>query len=252
MMGDSMEKETNMKATSAKKNNTSSKSNTKNKKVAQNTKKNKKGNKNFASNKKVEKERVEVKEEIVKEVKEEVVSKDTPATEKTSKKKKSNLSNNEFFKLLQLILIVTGIFLAFYLVTWLFTDKASDDKKEEEKPEVTIQYDEILMSNLLKQKDLEYYVLAYDAEDKYYDSYNMYIYTYSTQKDALRIYTSVLSNGFNKKFYDKELKESVVDSADINKLKLKETSLIRVRRGTIRNVYEGHEEIINFLSTLGK
>lgn len=249
MMGDSMEKETNKKTTSAKKKNTSSKSNLNNKNNAQNTKKNKKGNKNISQSKKVE-----VKEEKVKEVeiKEEVVSTETPAAKETSKKKKSNLSNNEFVKLLQLILIVTGIFLAFYLVTWLFTDNSDENKKEEEKPEVSIQYDEILMSNLLKQKDLEYYVLAYDAEDKYYDSYNMYIYTYSTQKDAKRVYTSVLSNGFNKKFYDKELKESVIDAADISKLKLKDTSLIRVRRGTIRNVYEGHEEIINFLSTLGK
>ena len=251
MMGDSMEKETNKKTTSAKKKNTSSKSNLNNKNNAQNTKKNKKGNKNIAQSKKVE-----VKEEKVKakevEIKEEVVSTETPAAKETSKKKKSNLSNNEFVKLLQLILIVTGIFLAFYLVTWLFTDNSDENKKEEDKPEVSIQYDEILMSNLLKQKDLEYYVLAYDAEDKYYDSYNMYINTYSTQKDAKRVYTSVLSNGFNKKFYDKELKESVIDAADISKLKLKDTSLIRVRRGTIRNVYEGHEEIINFLSTLGK
>ena len=251
MMGDSMEKETNKKTTSAKKKNTSSKSNLNNKNNAQNTKKNKKGNKNIAQSKKVE-----VKEEKVKakevEIKEEVVSTETPAAKETSKKKKSNLSNNEFVKLLQLILIVTGIFLAFYLVTWLFTDNSDKNEKEEEKPEVSIQYDEILMSNLLKQKDLEYYVLAYDAEDKYYDSYNMYIYNYSTQKDAKRVYTSVLSNGFNKKFYDKELKESVIDAADISKLKLKDTSLIRVRRGTIRNVYEGHEEIINFLSTLGK
>ena len=249
MMGDSMEKETNKKTTSAKKKNASSKSNLNNKNNAQNTKKNKKGNKNIVQSKKVE-----VKEEKVKEaeIKEEIVSTETPAAKETSKKKKSNLSNNEFVKLLQLILIVTGIFLAFYLVTWLFTDNSDKNKKEEEKPEVSIQYDEILMSNLLKQKDLEYYVLAYDAEDKYYDSYNMYIYTYSTQKDAKRVYTSVLSNGFNKKFYDKELKESVIDAADISKLKLKDTSLIRVRRGTIRNVYEGHEEIINFLSTLGK
>lgn len=251
MMGDSMEKETNKKTTSAKKKNTSSKSNLNNKNNAQNTKKNKKGNKNIAQSKKVEvkEEKVKVKEV---EIKEEVVSTETPAAKETSKKKKSNLSNNEFVKLLQLILIVTGIFLAFYLVTWLFTDNSDENKKEEEKPEVSIQYDEILMSNLLKQKDLEYYVLAYDAEDKYYDSYNMYINTYSTQKDAKRVYTSVLSNGFNKKFYDKELKESVIDAADISKLKLKDTSLIRVRRGTIRNVYEGHEEIINFLSTLGK
>lgn len=251
MMGDSMEKETNKKTTSAKKKNTSSKSNLNNKNNAQNTKKNKKGNKNIAQSKKVE-----VKEEKVKakevEIKEEVVSTETPAAKEISKKKKINLSNNEFVKLLQLILIVTGIFLAFYLVTWLFTDNSDENKKEEEKPEVSIQYDEILMSNLLKQKDLEYYVLAYDAEDKYYDSYNMYINTYSTQKDAKRVYTSVFSNGFNKKFYDKELKESVIDAADISKLKLKDTSLIRVRRGTIRNVYEGHEEIINFLSTLGK
>lgn len=244
MMGDSMEKETNKKTTSAKKKNTSSKSNSTKKNNTQNSKKNIKGNNNTSKGK-VENSERKVAEKTAK--KEVVIEEEKVVKEK----EKFVIENNEFIKLLKLILIVTGIFLAFYLVTYLFTDntKVEDD---EEKAEVSIQYDEILLSNLLTQKDKEYYVLAYDAEDKYYDSYNMYIYTYSAKEDAKRIYTSVLSNGFNKKYYDKTLNESVTDIENISDLKLKDTTLIRIKKGKIRNVYEGHEEIINFLSTLGK
>ena len=106
------------------------------------------------------------------------------------------------------------------LITYIVEkNKADNTEKKDDKSEVSIQYDEILMSNLLKQSGSEYYVLAYDAEDVYYDTYNTYITSYTGKDDALRVYTSILSNSFNKSFYDADA-ESNTDVDSIDKLKL--------------------------------
>ena len=135
--------------------------------------------------------------------------------EKIAKKKeKLALENNEFTNLIKIVLIVTGIFLAFYLITYLVAkNKAKDTDKKDDTAEVSIQYDEILMSNLLKQSASEYYVLAYDAKDVYYDTYNTYI-------------------------------------TSIDELKLNSSTLIKVKDGKIDATYEGYDAIVAYLKTL--
>lgn len=168
----------------------------------------------------------------------------------TKNKEKLAIENNEFTNLIKIVLIVTGIFLAFYLITYLVAkNKANDTDKETDTPEVSIQYDEILMSNLLKQSGSEYYVLAYDAKDVYYDTYNTYITSYTGKDNAMRVYTSVLSNSFNKVYYDKDA-ESNTDVASINELKLNSSTLIKVKDGKIQATYEGHDAIVTHLKTL--
>lgn len=171
-------------------------------------------------------------------------------TDKNKKiKEKLLVENNEFTNLIKIVLIVTGIFLAFYLLTYLITSNSENKKDDKDETEVTIQYDEILMSNLLKQSNSEYYVLAYDAEDVYYDAYNTYLTSYSSKTNALRVYTSILSIGFNKPYYDAD-SESKTDVSSIEELKLNSSSLIKVKDGKIESVYQGHDAIISQLKSL--
>ncbi len=167
----------------------------------------------------------------------------------TKKKEKLVLENNEFTNLIKIVLIVTGIFLAFYLITYLVAKNKATTEEETDAAEVSIQYDEILMSNLLKQNSSEYYVLAYDAEDVYYDAYNTYLTSYTGEDDAIRVYTSILSNGFNKSYYDVDA-ESNTDITSIDELKLNSSTLIKVKDGNIETVYEGHDAIVTYLKTL--
>jgi hypothetical protein len=131
----------------------------------------------------------------------------------------------------------------------LIAKNNTNDKKENDDTEVSIQYDEILMSNLLKQSNSEYYVLAYDAEDKYYDTYNTYITSYTSKDNALRVYTSILSNGFNRSYYDVDA-ESKTDISSIEQLKLNSSTLIKVKDGKIETVYEGNKAVISQLKSL--
>ncbi len=270
-MGDSMEKGTNKKKTTT---GTNSKKSTgakkANAKKGAPTKKNSNGvAKKDASTPKVvtspEKETAQVATKTVVKVetqkttdKEEknVVSSvkkiETEHGEKLNKKKeKVVVENNEFTNLIKIVIIVTAIFLAFYLITYLVAKNKANKKQDTDKDtaEVSIQYDEILISNLLKQKNSEYYVLAYDAKDVYYDTYNTYLTTYTGKNDTLRVYKSILTNGFNKSYYDADA-ESKTDISSIDELKLNSSTLIRVKDGKIDAVYEGHDAIVTQLKTL--
>lgn len=176
---------------------------------------------------------------------------ETEHGEKLAKKKeKLALENNEFTNLIKIVLIVTGIFLAFYLITYLVAkNKANDTDKKDDTAETSIQYDEILMSNLLKQVGSEYYVLAYDAKDVYYDAYNTLITSYTGKDNTKRVYTSILSNGFNKSFYDVDAKSNT-NITSIDELKLNSSTLIKVKDGKIETTYEGHDAIVTYLKTL--
>lgn len=269
-MGDSMEKGTNKKKTTTGTNkkkstgtkNTTSKKGATTKKVSNNVAKNSASTVKAATA--PEKEIVQATTKpVVKETSSKLTEKndknivspvktiETEHGEKLNKKKeKLVVEDNEFTNLIKIVLIVTGIFLAFYLITYLVAkNKADNTEKKDDSAEVSIQYDEILMSNLLKQSGSEYYVLAYDAKDVYYDTYNTYITSYTGEDDALRVYTSILSNSFNKSFYDANA-ESNTDVDSIDKLKLNSSTLIKVKDGKIEATYEGHDAIVTHLKSL--
>lgn len=184
------------------------------------------------------------------ELKSKEISKTEHGVKPAQSKEKLVLEKNELTNLIKIILIVTGIFLAFYLVTYLIAKNSSDNKETDaDETEISVQYDEILMSNLLKQKNAEYYVLAYDAEDVYYNAYTTYLTSYTGKDNAIRVYNSILSNGFNDSYYDVDA-VSNTNITSIEELKLNSSTLIKVKDGKIQAVYEGHDAIISYLKTL--
>ena len=95
-------------------------------------------------------------------------------------------------------------------------------KKEDEKVEASIQYDQILVNKVLSQNKNEYYVLAKMKDDKYNDTYDVYVGSYTYKEGALKIYTADLSSAFNKNYVSDEsnLYVSNVDDIKFSKKKL--------------------------------
>lgn len=217
-------------------------------------------------NKKVEKARVKtvvksstsnekkvtVKAEPKKENKKTTVSKkEMVEPKKENKKEKLVIENNELTKLLKIVLIVTAIVLVFYLVTYIVEKNNVNKKNKPEEKDVVIQYDEILLGNLLEQPNSEYLVLAYNEKDNYYSLYNSYLTSYKAKSKALRVYTSVLNNGFNRSYYD-ENGENNTNIKKISDLKLKETALFKIKNGKISKVYIGYDSISEYLKSITK
>lgn len=164
---------------------------------------------------------------------------------KEKKIKKANYEGNEISKLIKLIIIVTVIFLVFYAITYFINKK---DEQKEETSTSKIQYDEILIGNLLTQPNDDYYVIIYAEDDYNKVVYDAYLSMYSKKDDALRYYTATLNNPFNEIFKSDEANFEI---SKITDLKLTGSTLIKVSDKKIQKYYEG-EDIIEHLKEISK
>ena len=141
---------------------------------------------------------------------------------------------------------ITAIFLIFYGITLLVTEK-----KAEETPvtEATIQYDEILLSSLFEQPNNEYYVLVTKENDDYLGVYSVYTSKYQSKENKLRLYSANLSSGFNSSY---EAEESNLNTTKIEELKLKDSTLLKISNKKIVASYEGSTKIIEHLKNISK
>lgn len=156
-------------------------------------------------------------------------------------------SSNEITNLIKMILIVTAVFLIFYGITVLVTKNRKNEKAPQTEP--SIQYDEILLGNLLEQPNEEYYVLVTLEDDQYVSAYTTYMSTYASKKSHLRAYKANLDGGFNKTY---KAEQSHTNITSIKDLKLKESTLLKIGNKKIVAVYEGNTKIIEHLKSLIK
>ena len=165
---------------------------------------------------------------------------------KTKTVKKNYDTGTEVSKLVKLVIIVTVIFVIFYGITVLVNKKEENPGNNSNGQTVSIQYDEILIGNILTQPNDEYYVMIYDADDYDVVVYNSYLQLYKQKEDALRYYTAELDNVFNNIF---KAEESNLNVSNIQQLKIKSSTLLRIRNGRIAAHYEG-DEIIEHLKEI--
>ena len=164
---------------------------------------------------------------------------------KRKKIEKNNMksNDNELLKLIKLVIIISIIFLMFYIIT-IFINK----EEEVLKPKATIQYDEILMGNILNQPNDTYYVFIKDIDDSKIMVYNAYINNYLGLDDAKRVYTTTIDNPLNNQFIGDKV---VIKVKDVKDLRFKETSLVKVEKGKITEYYE-KDEVEDILIKLSK
>lgn len=157
-------------------------------------------------------------------------------------------STDEITKLVEVIIILLVIFAAFYIITyWVKKSKTENNIKNTETTNAIIQYDEILMGRLFAQNNTEYYVLIIDEKDE--NNYQTYLTSYKEKENALRMYTSKLENAFNKKY---KAKDSKLDTENIKELKVKDTTLIRIKEKRIEETFEGKTSVLKKLGDLIK
>ena len=144
-----------------------------------------------------------------------------------------------FFKILTGLLIIIG---GFYLLTrFVFNNKPVYKRTNNEG---SIQYNYIYLGSLLNLADDEYYVLAVDSEDVS----NTYILslasTYRANNKKTPLYYADLSFELNKGF---KADTSSFDASSVNTLKIKGTTLIKVKNGKITSFVEKESEIETLL-----
>lgn len=156
------------------------------------------------------------------------------------------ITGNEISNLVKIVLIIVAVFLIFYGITSLVTDKKS--KNDPETGEVTIQYDEILFGTLFEQPNSEYFVLVTKEDDHYNVTYENLLSMYSYVENAIRVYKINLDDGFNKSY---EAEESNITN-ELSQLKLSGATLLKIQNKQIVASYEGKTEIVEQLNSLLK
>ena len=151
----------------------------------------------------------------------------------TKMKSVSYSTGDELGKLIKLVIIVTIIVLLFYGITYL-VNKEKDTTDTPVKTE--IQYDNILIGNILTQPNDEYYVMIYDDNDYNSKVYEMYLSMYEDKEDAIRYYTADLTNPLNSSFVSDE---SNFEIEDISDLKVSTSVLLKIKDKKIESVYVG-------------
>lgn len=150
----------------------------------------------------------------------------------------TSMNSDEVGRLIKMVVIVTVIFLVFYVITLIVT---KEKEVEKEKTPATIQYEEILLGNILNQSSDNYYVLVFDEDDEYTIYYETKL---SSQKT--KHYTVNIDNPLNKKFIDEK---SNLNVSNIKDLKVSQSTLFEIKNKKIVNTYEGNK-IVEYLDSL--
>ena len=140
------------------------------------------------------------------------------------------------------------IVLAFYIIT-IFVNKTDDSKNESNISDTTIQYDYILVGNILTQPNKSYYVLSEISDDANVKIYEAYLSKYKNKDESLRVYYVALDNPLNSKYLKEESNFKLKNITDIS---FKETTLLLIENNKIKKTYEGKDNIIKILSELTK
>lgn len=162
--------------------------------------------------------------------------------------KRADLTQRDELKNLIIIIgAVIVIFLIFYVITTLI-----NPKKEEESNQVvteTIQYEKILVGEMLNRDEKNYYVLVQNADNAYNELYSAYLQMYVTKKTGNAYYLIDLEDEFNKNYIADETK---ISGNDISKYQFNDTVLIKVNKNKLDKVYTGHDDIVGALEKLVK
>jgi hypothetical protein len=156
-------------------------------------------------------------------------------TKKTDGYSSSQIVRNEYTNMLQIVGLVLAIFVVFFFITTLVTDKSTDANDE-----VTIQYDYIVVGEIFNKPESEYYVLATSDKDAN-DLYNLYISYYEQKDSYLKTYYIDLDDGFNSGYVTDK---SNIFVSDLSKLRFKGATLLHVKDKKIDICYEGKEQLV--------
>lgn len=152
-------------------------------------------------------------------------------------------SNDEVTKLVKITAIIVFVYAAFFVITKIGIEKNKNDQNNE-KEEVAIQFEEILLGKLLEQSESEYYVLITFKDDIYSPLYNSYFVEYHKKDDALPKYSANINNIFNQKYISEE------SNFDAKELKFKESTLLKIKYKQIVEIYQGRKSIMEHLKKI--
>ena len=165
---------------------------------------------------------------------------------KKTKNKKNVNSEIEVGNLFKIILVIMIVFGIFYILTYYMQkNKKTTTNNGNNDHLAIIQYDEILIGNMLNQSEEEYYVLILNEED-YRTKYKNYLANYT---NINKFYYALIDNAFNKPYIGETSNLNVDNLSD---LKISDTSLLKISAGKIVETYDGNSAVMQKFIDINK
>lgn len=151
---------------------------------------------------------------------------------------------DNYFKFVTTLAILLIVFILSYFIIGFFYTKEIDfnKDKEENKEEVNIDNNTIMLGQLFEQKEEEYYVLIYDMEEE--DStIKSWLSVYQGNNEKVTIYKVDSTKKFNSNYIVK--KDSNKNASSLSDLKVISPTLIKISNKSITEYIEGEDSIVN-------
>lgn len=169
-------------------------------------------------------------------------------TKKQQSIQEETYSIKSMIKILIILLLIFGVF---YFITTLFV---KNNSISEDNSKAVIDSSKITLSQILSQKENEYYVIAtknslYEssyAKTDYVVLYNEYINKYNQDEESLKFYFVDLDDALNKKYLSDNL--NIVNK--VSELKINDEVLFKIKDNKIEKSYVGKDKILDKLSRL--
>ena len=161
-------------------------------------------------------------------------------TKKKTTKKQVEEESINLKGVIKVFIIILVIFVLFYGLTILVLDRK--DKKEKNSnhdyPSIKVNSNDIIISDILKQKEDKYYVIAIKGND---DIYKLY-----TQNMQDGLYNIDLNNALNKAIIGNE----TIVGENPKDIRISDTTLFIIENHVITEYYVGSEDVVNKLKAI--
>ncbi len=164
--------------------------------------------------------------------------------DRKNKNSSSNETKDNYFRFVTTLAVLLLVFVISYLIIGIFITKEIDFKNDDtqEKEEVSVDNETIMIGQLFDQKENEYYVLIYDFSDEVL-SVSSWLSVYENSSNSLPVYKVDSSKKFNSKYIVKENSNS--EAKTLSELKVISPTLIKITNDNISEYVEGEENIKN-------
>ncbi len=170
------------------------------------------------------------------------------------KKQKRNLyrtnssSDMEYNKIIKISIGVLVVLVLTYFGTAILSGeiKFGEKKKEEVKEEVSIQYEEIMVGQMLNRSESEYYVLLFDFTNAYASYYLTLIDTYTSKDKSLPFHIIDLEKHLNKEYVLQDGEKLIEKPVRLVDFKAVNPTIVKIKnRKVVERIY-GKEDVLKF------
>lgn len=170
-----------------------------------------------------------------------------------NKKQKRNLyksssnSEMEYFKFAKVAICVVLVLALTYFVTAIVSGEIKFNKKENSDDVATnIQYEEIIVGQMLNRSDNEYYVLLFNFTDTFAGYYISLIDTYTSKDKSLPFHIIDLEKQVNKQYVLEDGEYLIEKPVRLVDFKASNPTLVRIKDKKIVERITGRDNILKF------